>query len=331
MKSDNWGVNLVPGWTGVMGVTIFFALSGHLMAQAMQRQEASTFLLHRIARIYPAFFLTVILFFLSLHFSPISLPWDLKALSLMPAAGAGYPLGVEWTLVFELAFYVFVFLLMAFKKQGQARDILIFWLGLILVHNLIWPDDPTKNLYNPLALPFVGVTVGFAAGMLLQLTPARMLHPVIAAVIGVDLWLLGGSVMGLTGGRWGMGFGAALFVTSLAQFRGWQLVFGDTPLGRLGGRLGDYSYALYLCHVPVIRTLYAVASAAISAPILLFGAIVLPLLTCIALGMIDVRMYKFLKTRIDDAARNTRYAIASIFLTGFFGLSIYASFFLPTP
>ncbi len=131
MLGNAWADAIVPGWFGPVGVGLFFALSGHLMASAMMRADAPHFILHRIARIYPAFFGTTVIFALLGQFTPIKLPLDIRALSLLPWGGSAYPLGVEWTLIFEISFYVFVFSLILLCRQKQAASILVGWLGII--------------------------------------------------------------------------------------------------------------------------------------------------------------------------------------------------------
>lgn len=323
LRGSTWALEYVPGWLGALGVALFFALSGFLMSSAMQRYDAPRFLLHRLARIFPPFYLVVTLSMVAAIWSPIDPPVDVHALSLLPWGGSAYPLGVEWTLVFEVAFYVFVAVLIALRRVRSAASVLTGWLGLILVHNVLYPDDPSRNVFPAHELPFVALTTSFAFGMLLPLVVRRAPHPLVAAIVGTGLWLAG-STQGVTAGRWGMGFGAALLVLSLARYEGWRPVFGETPGGRLGDRLGNYSYMLYLCHVPLIRTLY------VTLPevgfIRVFAlSIVSAVLLCIPLGELDLWMYRRLKARVDVADATLRTVLACGFLV-LFTLSVVVFF-----
>lgn len=324
LRNDTWATAFVPNWTGLIGVSIFFALSGNLMASAMQRQDAAQFLLHRVARIYPAFFLAVLFIYPLSLLQPFGFDFAYRALTLMPSGSVAYPLGVEWTLIFEIVFYVFVFGLILFRKQKQAVVIIVGWLGIILAHNILKPDNPALNLHDPSLLPFLGVNVGFAAGMLLALTVKRAVHPVLAGIIGVDVWLLAQTLLSYTGMRWGMGFGCAIFVMSAARYDGCKWLFGNTLVGRIGNRLGDYSYALYLIHVPVIRIIY-LAFPNVSGTALFFVVIAVAVAASALLGEIDLRLYRFLKARIDSAEPVIRGALAAIYLLMFFGVAIYSS------
>ena len=317
MRADPIAVGVVPSWLGALGVSIFFALSGFLMAGAMTRQDAATFLLHRIARIYPAFLIAVGLFYASFVFSPIRTPFDWTALTLMPVGEAIYPLGVEWTLIFEVGFYVFLFLVILFGLTKDVPAIMTGWLGLICIHNILIPDDPSKNLFSPLTLPFVGVNVAFAAGALMKLTWERQMNPVLAGILGVAFWLLGSRLLGVMGARWGMGVGSALLVLSVARYHGARFLVGKTPLGQLGNRLGDYSYALYLVHVPVIRTAYALLPEDIGGATLFWIASSLALLFAVPMGEIDLHLYRFLKRQIDEAGQTFKQLITLAYASAF--------------
>lgn len=323
MMNEPYGADRIPSWMGSVGVAVFFALSGNLMATAMQRARAPQFLLHRVGRIYPAFFLVTALAYVAGFLSPIKPLIDLQALTLFPYGKTSYPLGVEWTLVFEIAFYMFVFLLILFKKTAHASAFLIGWLALILLHNVLAPDNPAVNVFPPLTLPFVSLNVSFAAGMLLPLVLQKHRpHPILAGVLAVSLFHVG-LTMGVMGVRWGMGFGAALVVCSLARVGAPTQWSGRVWVDFLGDKLGSYSYALYLCHVPVIRTVYATAPDENPA-LLFYTAIFIAFALSVVLGEADVRMYQAIKRRTDSASLHTVSRLAGFYSLAFFAFAVWA-------
>src|SRR5262249_32030205 len=91
------------GWTavfdgrfGLFGVAIFFAISGQLMADLIQRTDPWRFLGHRIMRIYPAYLLAVLIAAPVIAFAggykPSFHPFPLL---LVPVGWRAYYLGVE--------------------------------------------------------------------------------------------------------------------------------------------------------------------------------------------------------------------------------------------
>ena len=61
MRGEVWLHDIVQGQPGLYGVIAFFVLSGFLMAEIAPRHSATTFLVHRIIRIYPAYWGGVVL------------------------------------------------------------------------------------------------------------------------------------------------------------------------------------------------------------------------------------------------------------------------------
>ena len=131
----------VPG--GGMGVGIFFALSGFLIATILLEEKkftpatAAKFVIRRVMRIYPAYFTaimaTVILTYLN---SPEKLSAVMRAASALlifrtTDQWLGYGFGVLWTLQVEMAFYLTMPL--AMLCFGQRRGLLIVAIVLIVL------------------------------------------------------------------------------------------------------------------------------------------------------------------------------------------------------
>jgi exopolysaccharide production protein ExoZ len=326
IKGDGTVDTFVPQWFGQLGVAIFFALSGFLMGGAMLRQDASQFLLHRVARIYPALIFATLCVYATIPFISLFPAPDWRVFTVIPAGvGVQYPLSVEWTLLFEICFYVFLAAVIFFNQRDNIAPITVGWLGIILAHNILAPDDPSKNLFPPHMMPFIGVNVAFGAGLLLSRTKLS-LHPILAAIIGFDIWLVPQAPFGITGARWGLGIGSAVLVASLAGFSRWQTIFGNTFWGHLGNKLGDYSYALYLVHVPIFRLVYT------ALPFKGWPAFMLAMFAVFsasaALGEADIRTYRFLKSKIDASGKTVRSTLAACYIFLFIAV-LSASYVLP--
>ena len=131
----------LAGWDalGLYGVSIFFAISGFLMATLVRRQDPLVVMAHRIVRIYPALLIDVALTgaVSALVGRPFVL--DPVALTLVPAGARFYALDVEWTLLFEVTFYVALFLLGLAGGTRHLERVALVWLTLILAGGLWLP------------------------------------------------------------------------------------------------------------------------------------------------------------------------------------------------
>ncbi|MGE2728576.1 acyltransferase family protein [Mycolicibacterium vaccae] len=137
---------------GKYGVQLFFIISGFVIFDSVRASTSTRFLVNRAIRLYPAYWLAVLLTFIvvSLYGLPgreTTLPVALFNLTMLEGFfGVPYVDGAYWTLAVELAFYaVIVFL----ARLNALRDGVIFitlsvWLGLLLAARavaLILPDD----------------------------------------------------------------------------------------------------------------------------------------------------------------------------------------------
>ena len=154
-------------------------------------------------------------------------------------------------------------------------------------------------------------------GMLIPLVFGdRAVHPILAALLATALFYIGFS-QGVMPGRWGLGIGAALFVHSLSLYRPrWE----QSWFGVIGDKLGAYSYAIYLCHVPIIRTFYAFWD---NNPELLFWtATFVSMAAALLIGEMDIRIYRRGKAIVDISPPHIRRIVALLFSLAF----LYAAY-----
>jgi exopolysaccharide production protein ExoZ len=67
-------------------------------------------------------------------------------------------------------------------------------------------------------------------------------------------------------------------------------------------RLGDWSYALYLCHVPILLWMFRLAPSSWSGPLLWSSSIAFSFIVAAGFGTIDLAMYRRLKAWVDRSA-----------------------------
>ncbi|WP_279477874.1 acyltransferase [Aureimonas sp. SK2] len=278
---------------GLIGVAIFFAISGALMAEILKTTAPGPFIIHRVLRIYPIFILAAIV--LPFAFG-LDAGVDSRALSLVPVGtNANYRLAVEWTLVFEVFFYVVLFLIAVAGWTRHLNAIAVVWLMLAVGGALFAPEQQARLVLWIYEMPFVAASAAFAGGLLIpSLARRHTFQPALAAV-AVALSAIAAQADGLGVPRL-FASAAAVVLVGLAmspEFRGER----DTVFTRIATKLGDWSYALYLCHVPVIMGMHTYLP---FGPVAMwFATVIGALLLAIPLGMLDIRLYAWLRKRSD--------------------------------
>ena len=301
---------------GLLGVALFFAMSGFLMAQLLRSTAPGRFLVHRVARIYPTFLIVA-----GAHIAlglaiGLDVRRDWLALTLVPAGQRAYTLGVEWTLLYETTFYVLLFLIAAAGLARRLEVIALGWLGLILAASLGGFAAGQASLYPRLdQLPFADVNAAFAAGLLLPwamrrgLLPARLCLLAAPTALAAVWWDLPQS-------RWIVILSAPLIVAGAA---GIAQLPDRSPIGRGLIRLGDWSYALYLAHMPAIVLAIHLAPRSLSGGWLFVAALALSLLAAAAFGSLDVALYRHLRRAVDRMAPSRSRLAAGAFALAFLG------------
>lgn len=142
----SWYIN-----TGRMGVVMFFAISGFVLLNSIKNTKS--FLIKRFFRLYPAFWLSIILGVLVLQDNIPTLSALIANITMMPLMfDKGVIIGVYWTLESELIFYLLGLLLFIFGLAHNALILfflsvffLIVFFGLVLI-NFTSPNHTGLNV-----------------------------------------------------------------------------------------------------------------------------------------------------------------------------------------
>ncbi len=305
---------------GLLGVALFFALSGALMAEILPRTRPAAFLLHRVVRIYPSFVLASAILpplLVPNFLSPFEMNWvgwidfAVRGWSLVPIDVYGiYQLGIEWTLLFEIFYYVVLTVLAVIGLTRFLPVIAAIWLGAICVALFLLPDA-TLNILTPapeillLLPPNAAFAFGLLVPLLLRSGGARPTLAVVAVTLAILM-----SKFGLPIGRVLGGLSAMLLVALALAPRSAAPARG--ALMRLGSRLGDASYALYLVHVPVVLFVYRM----LDAPPLVAWTVAVgaALAVSIPFGALDMRLYAVLRRWVDRMPNWLQIASAGLFI-----------------
>lgn len=302
---------------GAFGVLLFFSISGYLMAHLAQSTPAWRFLAHRLLRIYPPYWICVaaVILVTELCGAPSSL--DPIALILAPGATTSFVLGVEWTLPFELTYYAIIFAIIAIGLREQLPKLALLWVIAIIMFDWLRPDMQHGQFPTLLQLPISVYSLAFAGGLLVpSVVKYRWIGPstpILAIALIAISFILPGA---------GLSFGAICFSSVLLVASAVRLQDVDARApNRSLVALGDWSYALYLCHVPIIILMCKTMT---YLPImqLWIGAIAAPIVVAIGFGKLDVSIYRTLKRLADGAANKICIFLGVVFLVVFLGASI---------
>jgi len=329
MKNNSTLVDIFGGFPGLLGVAAFFVISGYLMADIAPKHTAVAFLTHRVVRIYPAYLLCVALAGFYFYFMWTAMmtdagfipnfrmmlltsadPLALLRLTLAPIYFNDYPLGIEWTLLYETTFYIAIFLVSLMGAIKYLLPLSLGWLLVIVVVITYYPN--TQVGYSSPSLLTVllfGINSAFIFGVVGRYI-LRWVKPYPAFLLG--------AVLLVTVSRFEHAYTMIQMCAGTAA-----LVLGLISLDR-DGRLpevpllravGGWSYVLYLIHVPVIIGLFK----ALSGPplVLVAVAVVGSVLVSSLLGGLDIAAYRALK-RGTDRYWATNWVIAQTFAVMFF-------------
>ena len=240
------------------GILTFFAISGFVITSSIQRRTSSDYLWLRFLRIYPGLWLAVAII-IALNVAVFgSFAWNrgtIMGLTLLPLGDVPRPLGgVEWTLVYELFFYVLIALLWTARSNRVVAGFCGAWAVAITAGAVLAPAWATSltptfprialSAYN---YAFVGGVLAFYVHRRLDLAFARTL---LALVPGLAI---GGEFLAKTEWRLlAVSLAATCLVAGLARI---ALARDAKPDGLLT-QWGDASYGLYLVHNAIIALIF---------------------------------------------------------------------------
>lgn len=247
---------------GGFGVDVFFAISGFVMVHSSRRLYGTpggrtAFVSRRLLRIVPLYWLcTLVALAWALHFGPrLDLAGIVQSFAFSPfrsaaASGRVAPvLEVGWTLNYEMLFYLIFAATLASTAGATVRRVALVLSGLVLLRLAVDLPLPLGAWGRPIILEF-------AAGMSVALLHARG----ITLPLWARLALVGAALVLVAVGNpdwssdlagwsrvlsWGVAGAAVLAAATLGQLR----VTG----ARCWNFGGDISYALYLCHLPIMN------------------------------------------------------------------------------
>jgi exopolysaccharide production protein ExoZ len=266
---------ILTNWaeSGGAGVDLFFVISGFIMVWVTQNrqrgpQALSQFWLSRFFRIYPLWWLVlsalVVVWLVKpewVYSSRQSEPEILKSYLLFPAAEV--PLhAVGWTLIHEVWFYLVFGLFLLIPSRWLPANLTVWFLCVVILAIMMpTPSNPIIALIrHPLTLEFI-----LGAGVGLLAIKRTFIAPRLIGSFGCFVFLLSmlairsdpGATLEAEWDRVGLfGIPAAMIVWGWV---GRELEDQESSSG-WSQKMGDWSYALYLIHIPVFVSVGRVAA-----------------------------------------------------------------------
>lgn len=162
---------------GYLGVPLFFMISGYVVLMSAYNKNVRQFFVSRVARLYPAFWVACTLTFMANYFfgpAKGSTFWSefmdvsvsqyiVNMTMLQQFFGVRDLDGVYWTLSYEILFYSFLSLLVAYRLLNYLPGILFLW----LIYSAYTGFSFDKSLFVILLMP--SFSSFFIAGMLFYL------------------------------------------------------------------------------------------------------------------------------------------------------------------
>jgi peptidoglycan/LPS O-acetylase OafA/YrhL len=265
---------------GVFGVGVFFLISGYIIPISVRPAKGiptRRFFFSRIFRLYPAYWISLVLGVIVYHPSLRTL--GLNITMGQRFLGAGDVIGVYWTLQIELLFYVFVACTLLAGHFNRPKVVvsaaLVAALGAVALAAVrFWLHKKT-----PIAVP-IGLTFIFVGNLFSLVREGTLARSLLVKVLcGVLPLMVVTFVLGYSR-DWGFGETPQRFIISYSVALG-LFVLASTLNWKLGPMVwvGLLSYPLYLLHQPIRAGLLkvlpawpAVATMALALALALLGA-----------------------------------------------------------
>ena len=271
---------------GALGVDLFFVISGVVIASVATGKfgspgNAGVFLYHRLARIFPIFWIYTTLTLIAHHLNNDHQAFNVLASYLLVPNHLPMVSPAKRTLSYELYFYLVFFLLLLLVPERIAPWLLALW-GIAVValklHIGLSLQPMVQLLINPSVLEFLAGCVLFHIYRRGRLHPSIGIALLITSFLGLAAIIVYTDPNSIVDHPWQRPLIYGSFAT--------LLLFGAMELERttlirylpILSSIGDWSYSIYLSHALVLASVASIITYLVphQASILLIALIGLP-------------------------------------------------------
>lgn len=268
---------------GYLGVELFFIISGYVVLMSAQGKTVRQFLVSRVTRLYPAFWIACILTFAVkmilwqkggyLAASPGQFIYNMTMLHEF--FGVKSIDGAYWSLTIEITFYFLMSLLIAYKLMPHIDYLLIGWVGIVAI---------TSEGTGFGELFFIKYAPYFIAGVLfflIQSKPTLLRFGLLVAAYGLSL--LSATKQGAELSQryhthfspWVIAGTITLFYVLFYLVSSRRINLGQFPWLKWPGAL---TYPLYLIHSDIALVIFQYTGHRVDKYVLLGGMLVIMLI-----------------------------------------------------
>ncbi len=296
---------------GYLGVSVFFVISGFVIAYSAEGRTATGFAIARFSRIYPTFIFCMTLTFSAIliagvpRFDATLEQWAGNLAVAAPMVGQPYMDSAYWSLVVEIVFYVWVSVLIGCGLFPRRIDTLVLlWLGISIANELTVDAVVMEKV-------FLADDSGFFATGLLIYEHYRgrrdtVLYALLALAIGTATFQAVHKLGHLTQqnidlfDQW---VAAAITLASIAViFLATRLRNIPLPAGVIAGA-GGLTYPFYLLHQKLgYVTFYAIGPA---------YPVVTATLIVIAIALLSWAIWRYVERQVQQRTKTALTALAS--------------------
>lgn len=232
---------------GYLGVHLFFMISGFVIFLTLERSQWFDFLVHRLTRLYPAYWICVLLTFLIMTLSPFSkeIPTNFNLYANLTMLQ--HWIGVRdldlayWSLNYELSFYFFMIMVLLIGQLNNYKAIVLLMIAPIWL-KVLFPSFIEEYIFK--WITFLNAGHLFAAGIIFYHIYKRGGKPTLSEVVLLLICLISDMMVKAT-------FDLVEFIYTIFFFATFlflsakKLNWIATPTLLFYGQI---SYSLYLIH-----------------------------------------------------------------------------------